>query len=238
MVDLPNDARLAAILASVGDHLIVDVAIEPPGTFAVAPIRTGARRRPGWKRVAIAAAVVAVVLASSLALPPVRTAVARWLGIGSTEVRFGGPGDRDLAGLPTLVTGARPLQPAEAESVLAAPLPDTSGTPLGPAQQLAQPPEGGVVMLWSQGATTLWVHRSQASAEIYLKKLATADNRAVFVDDLGDGALLVAGEHMLVTPSRRLAARTVLLWTTGSMEYRLESDLEPDDMVAVGRAID
>lgn len=237
MVELPDDERLAAILASVGDHLIVDDTLDTAGVPAIArPHANG--WWPRWRRLAVAAAVVAIVVASALAAPPVRRAVARLLGIGSTDVRFGSATDGEPEGLPTLVAGARPLEHAEAESLLGQSLPDTSGTSLGRPQRLAGPPEGGVIMLWSQGTTTLWIHHSDTPAQVYLKKLVSAGNSVVSVDNLGDGALLVTGQHVLVTPSRRLAARTVLLWTSGTTEYRLESDLKPRDLEAIGRAIE
>jgi hypothetical protein len=42
---------------------------------------------------------------------------------------------------------------------------------------------------------------------------------------------------VLVTPHRTIADRTVLLWTVGDTEYRLESDLPLDAMVAIAHEI-
>jgi hypothetical protein len=49
---------------------------------------------------------------------------------------------------------------------------------------------------------------------------------------------MVTGEHVLETPYRRVKAGTVLLWTEGAAEYRLESDLDETTMLDIAHALD
>lgn len=227
-----TDARLEAILRSVGDHL--DVGDEAP----VARVRSIARRPGRHRHLVGAAAALLVVVAVGLALAPVRRTVATWLSIGDTEITMQvADHTSDPSGLPTLVDGAEryPLEEA-APSIV--PGDAVRGTPLGPPDGIAVPAEGGVLLLWSQGSTTLWIRRPDVDAGTLFRKLVDVGDDVGRVDRLGDGALAVRGVHVLVTPSRRVAANTVLLWTERAREYRLESDLPLDEMITVARAID
>ncbi len=58
------------------------------------------------------------------------------------------------------------------------------------------------------------------------------------IDGLGDAALIVTGGHVLETPYRRVKAGTVLLWTDGATEYRLESDLDEATMLDIAHDLD
>ena len=57
------------------------------------------------------------------------------------------------------------------------------------------------------------------------------------VEGVGDAALYVEGTHILETPGRKLAARSVLLWVQDGVEYRLESDLSRDEMIDVAKSV-
>ena len=92
-------------------------------------------------------------------------------------------------------------------------------------------------MVWGDGASTLWVHRADVPAPVLVKQLIAADQQAQVVAGIGDGALSITGDHVLVTPHRTIAAGTVLLWTDGPTELRLESDLPLDTMIAAARQI-
>lgn len=225
-----DDGHLDAVLASIGEHLVV----EADGTPQQQPSRA-ARRRV----LAVAAAVLAAAAIGVVAVAPVREAVADWLGIGTTRVERSAEPPSG-AGLPPMVSGLQDLTRAEAEGALGAlgrRLPDTDGTALGPPDRFGRPPEGGVMLIWDEGDTTLWIHPTSLRAETLYRKLVGATTDIRPVDGLGDGALLIGGDHILVTPHRRLAATTVLLWTDSGVEYRLESNLAPDTMIATARAI-
>jgi hypothetical protein len=100
------------------------------------------------------------------------------------------------------------------------------------------PPEGGVILEWTEGATTLWIRAPDFEPAMFVKKLVDAGEPAESISGVGDEALIVEGSHILETPHRRLAAGTVLLWVDGDQEYRLESDLDRDAMVAVARSVE
>jgi len=58
----------------------------------------------------------------------------------------------------------------------------------------------------------------------------------LLVSDLGDYAVLIAGDHVLDTPSRRVAAGTVLWWLADGQQWRLESQLDPATMLTMAHA--
>jgi len=262
----PSDDRLTAILASVADHLVVSAtadplttgvsppngsAADPDATTSTVPSAEGRGRRPGAprrrarraRRLLVAAVIVAAVGVVGSAVAPVREAVAGWLGIGSTEIVRVPPGEGedvgegDPSGLPHLGDDLVPVDQASAERRLQDPLPDTSETGLGPAEVLALPPEGGVIMAWDDGATTLWVRGDERPAGEIVSKLLTFDDRLERIDGLGEDAAIVEGAHVLGTPQRRLAAGTVLVWIDDGFEYRLESDLGRERMLAIAGEI-
>lgn len=220
-----DDQTLDRLLASVGRHLDVDAA----GADTSIP-----RRHRRLLTVAAAAIVAAILV---VAIAPARRTVAGWLGIGSTEVVYVPGPPLTTAPLPSITSGLTAIDRAEAEQRLGRPLPDTAGTALGAPQAIAAMPEGGVVLEWADGATTLWVHRGDAPPQVLVKKLVGNEQEARFVDDLGDGALAISGEHFLVTPHRTIAAGNVVLWTDGPTELRLESELPVDAMIAIARQV-
>jgi hypothetical protein len=185
----------------------------------------------------VAAAVIIVVATVVGVVAPVREAVASWFGIGSTGVERVDEGDGrgDPGDLPFLSTYLAPIDRATAEQELGAQLPVPER--LGPPPVLGTPPEGGVVMAWADGATTLWVQRNRQRPAEMVSKLLTVDDRFERIDDLGEDAAVVEGAHVLETPLRRLAAGTVLIWLDDGFEYRLESDLGVDEMTAIAHEI-
>lgn len=230
MVELTDD-RLTLVLRSVGEHL--DIGVD--GTAPVAGARPFERAHRWHRPILRVAAVVLAIVALALALAPVRRSVAGWLSIGRTEITMRVDEDAaDLANLPELQDGSRTISEREASMLV-----DTaavSSTALGPPPRWAVPLEGGMLAVWPDGATTLWVQTPDFEPD--LRKVLDVNENARLVDDLGDAALTVTGEHELFTPSRRLAAGTVLLWTDGRRHYRLESDLPLDEMISIARAID
>ncbi|MEO5901383.1 MAG: hypothetical protein ABIR68_14825 [Ilumatobacteraceae bacterium] len=221
-----DEETLSRVLASVGRHLETD------GSIVLERDAHATRPRRHTRLLLVAAAAIIVILVG-LAIAPVRRAVADWLGIGSTSLVRVPTTGTPTSSLAPITSGLSPIDAADAVVRLGRPLPDTTASVLGPPQLLAAMPEGGVLMVWADGASTLWVHESQVPVEILVKKLIGADQSARFVPGIGDGALAITGAHVLVTPHRTVAARTVLLWTEGSTELRLESDLPFDTMISI-----
>jgi hypothetical protein len=237
MADTWTDEQLALVLASVGEHLVL---IDEPAPEHGSPVPSSGAGSESWRRqgMAVAAAVVLVVaLAVGALVAPVREAVADWLGLGSTRIEQTPDGRSDPAGLPSLDATLVPVTPAAAAAELGQPLPEIDTTLLGAPNLVALAPEGGVIMGWDQGETTLWVRRLGDPADVWMHKLASLDVRIEQVDGLGDAALSVEGDHVLATPDRRLAADTVVLWIDVGLEYRLESDLDLETMLDIARAV-
>jgi hypothetical protein len=186
------------------------------------------------RRLAVAAVILIALLVVGLAVAPVRSAVADWLGIGSTHV-VKVPGGVDTSGLPLIQDRLRPVSRDEAEGVLRHPLPTVGA--LGDPQIVVPPPEGGVLMGWTEGNTTLWVHAIDIDPKLFLQKLVAVGENVEPVEGVGNAALYVEGTHILETPGRTLAARSVLLWVRDGVEYRLESDLSRDEMIDVAKSV-
>lgn len=228
-----TDQQLDAVLASVGRHLVV-----PTGSPAVLPLPTAASaRRPARPALLVAAAVALVVLVVGAAVAPVREAVADWLGIGSTSIeQVRGP-EADPRGLPPLAAEAIPISKAGARAELGRALPVVRDRRLGAPALRALPREGGVLMIWPRGKTTLWVHRDTGDGVVFVKKLFNLRAQVTPISGLGELAALIEGGHVLETPARRVAAGRVLIWVADGLEYRLESDLPRAEMLEVARSI-
>jgi hypothetical protein len=261
-----SDARLAAVLASVGDHLVVPAAAaaaaadadaapsadpgrngsalravpaepaedRPPSEVEAHPRGglVGARRtQQRWRRVLVAAAIAIAVALTALVAAPAGEAVADWFGLRATGIELVDQGEGDPDGLPYLAEGLDPVDRTTAEARLGAPLPELD---LGPAEVLAPPPEGGVLMAWDDDATTLWVRRA---GDQWFGKLLTVEDTGTELDGLGDAAISIEGRHVLETPLRRLAADNVVIWIDGDFELRLESDAPIDDLVAIAHTV-
>jgi hypothetical protein len=232
MADPWSDDRLDLVLASVGEHLVLPA---PPET-SVSP---GARhRRPVRALVAVAAAVV--LLAAATMLNPVQDAIADvldWLDIGSTRVERTEPARADPAGLQPITAGLPAASRTEAERALGGPLPPTARLGLGAPDEIALPPEGGALLAWKRDATSLWVRPTDDPPEIMIQKLLDEFDTVERVTRLGDLAVYVGGDHVLVTPHRRAAADSVVLWVDDGFEYRLESEAGRSEMLAMSRAL-
>jgi hypothetical protein len=223
-----DDERLHSVLASVGDHLRVDGARRPSGW------PTSVSQRP---RLVLMAATIAVVMIISVVIPPVRRTVADWLGIGGTEVVVDPSSASTASSLPSIVAGVEPVSRDVAEQLIGRSLPDFDDTVLGAPSGLARMPEGGVLVIWSD-TSTLWVRVAGDELRGQMRKLITTLDQAVEIDALGEEALAIAGSHVLVTPHRRLAASTVVLWRSDGLELRLEGDRGVDALVALAREIE
>ena len=228
-----TDQQLEAVLASVGRHLVV-----PTGSATVALRQPGGTtRRPARSRLLVAAAVAVLVLVAGAVVTPVREAVADWLGIGSTSIeQVRGP-QGDPRGLPPLAAEALPISAAAARAELGRAVPVVHDPRLGAPTLRALPREGGVLMVWPRGKTTLWVHRDTGDGVVFVKKLYNLQGQVTPIRGLGELAALIDGQHVLETPARRVAGGRVLIWVADGVEYRLESGLSRAAMLEVARSV-
>jgi hypothetical protein len=216
-----DDNRLELVLSDLADHLEVDAPTAHPER----------RQRPRLVWAAGAAALIAVAI---VAIAPAREAVARWLGIGGTEVRIDPSASIPLDSL-TIDEGLPRIEQAEAEALVGSL--DWLGTSeLGSPAEYAAMPEGGLLVAWADG-TTLWIHDFDVDAGLLIKKLSGDSTSMRFVEDLGDAALAITGDHVLLTPNRAIAATTVVLWQIDDREYRLEADRDTDALIAIARQL-
>jgi hypothetical protein len=216
-----DDERLAAVLASVGAHLVVD------DVDAALP----ATRRSPWRPLLVAAALVAMVAGAVLAIAPARRAVGEWFGVGRIHVEL----DRaaEPAGLPAFTDAAERIDPTAADRALGRPMPTVTGTSLGAPRDWSTVPEGGVLVGWPDGDTTLWVVVVEGDAGDMLKKVGSRDNVITELPDLGDGGLALSGEHVLQTPHRRVGATSVVVWTRGDLMMRLDGTRPTAELIAI-----
>ena len=221
---LLDDARLERVLASIGEDLEVTAAPRPTGVWETPRLR-------------LVAALLILVIAASLVITPVRRTVADWLGIGNTDVEVDPSAAGAAGSLPSVAVGLDPVTDDEAETLVGEPLPLLDATDLGSPSGLARMPEGGVLVVWPD-ATTLWIRHADGEPGQWMQKVLSTVDQAVRVDDLGDEALAITGDHVLLTPHRRLSAGNVVLWLSGDLELRLEGDRPIPELIALARAID
>jgi hypothetical protein len=224
-----SDERLAAVLASVGAHLVTDAGAA--GGAGARDDLVAAR----WRRTLLAAAVALAVIAGAVvAIAPARRAVGGWLRIGRVEVEIAPA--VDTAALPALTDGATRIAPGDADALLGTAMPPVGVSTLGPPTDWWTLPEGGVVVGWGDGETSLWVLPTAGDDE-YLKKVASTGEVVAEVPTLGDGGIVVRGPHLFQSPQRRVAADTVVLWTAGDLLFRLEGNAEPEQLLAVAEQL-
>lgn len=215
-----REDRVLLVLADLRDHLDVEESAAPRGP------------RIGHPLMLVAAAVV-VLLAASLVVRPVRDAVAEWLGVGSTRVHI----DPER----------RPTGPALDESLGTEPgqSPDdtivptwVAGGPLGAPERAVEPPEGGVVLLWDDGTTALWIRPATSDSTVMFDKIVGIGSSVRRLDDLGDDAIVIDDDHILETPERVTTAGTTVVWIVDEFEMRLESDRPSEQLIEIARALE
>jgi hypothetical protein len=257
-LDYPEPAGLAT---RVGRNLRAGTE-RPRSTrwgFLAWPRRAPSLRRPAWKPIAVAAALVVALFAGSLvAFPAVRQTVADWLGvrgIGITVVPT-------LSPLPTsyrsLVLG-RPAGLEEARSAVAWPV-------LVPADPLLGPPDevyldlarrdGAVSLVW--GSRPGLPTASTTGAGLLLTEFRGTISERLFQKFVGPGTTVervhvdgkigywISGaphQVLVLDPSGepifdtiRLAGN-VLMWEDGELTLRLESELGKDDALRVAATV-
>lgn len=183
------------------------------------------------RRLVVAAAAASFALLAVLAISPMRAAVADWFGIGATEIIVDPTAD-----LPELSAATAELFGGVVVASPLSPLPQLGS----PAAVLDTEPAGSRVYLWaaSNGRPAL----SDTGVGVILSvrtisgplatKRMTAEVGAAPVDFVSSGnavtGIWIDGDHAF-TPggsTEPLLAGRVLLWTLGTVQYRLEANLD------------
>jgi len=178
------------------------------------------RRRPRRRALALALAAIAVAIGIAFAVPPARSAILDFFGLGAVKVErvstLPAAEERPLgAGL------GRAVSYAEAEGILGGPvvLPDVSGRP-----QLYER-NGVISAVLATPEPVLVSALRPLGGEYLLKKLAGISTTVedVAIDDERRGLWIAGEEHVvywLDAPPR--LAGNVLVWEDGGVTYRVE----------------
>lgn len=241
--DQLDDSQMGALIAALGP------AVEPIGIDLATGIRTAldSRTPVPWRErrrnsLAVAAALVLLAGVLVFAIAPARTAVANWLGIGSTSVVIV---DELPPAEPVAPPTAAPtdegrdsssIRHAAAEQLdLAVELPDPDlvGAPGG--WEIRDTGEGNeLVVAWERITLTA----RAPSPETPLKKLVTAGD-AVSTAVLGDGtpALWIEGFHIRAAGDVLESVGNTLLWETNGIEYRIFGELAQSEAIEIAASL-
>lgn len=200
------------------------------------------RRRFGLRVIALAAAVAAVAVGIAMAVPPARSAILRFFHIGAASIER-------VETLPParerpLAAGLGPplaRRPAELRAHLTINLPQLDGP--APTRYYAQPGLIATLVRYRDAAVLLTEMRDEQVA--LSKKFATQATRVEPVE-LGLGGIWIeGGKHVLMWQfgprnTRELRTRlagNVLVWYDGMRTFRLEGELDKDQMLELARKI-
>jgi len=202
------DLELA--LRQLGSEL--DWPAQPSLAPAVAARLREPRRRRIGRPLALAFAVLVAALAVALAVPPARSAILDFFGIGGVEIRRVEtlpplPAERAAPGVRVTLAEARNM--VDFDLVV---------------------PEGYQRVYWTPGIVTfVWRDRllmELAGDELLLKKVVAQDTDLDFTDVHGHtGVWLEGAPHGLFIPGgERRLANNVLIWLRDGVTFRLEGD--------------
>jgi hypothetical protein len=229
MADRIDPDRLELVLASVGQHLVVEALDE-------AEVFDDDRPAVWRRRLLVAAAVLLAVTAAVASIAPARRVVSGWLRAGNIDVEV----DPDLTvgrDLPAFVDDVAQLDDAQLAARLGQQVPDLSESLLGPPLAWWSPPERGILATWTRDSTSLWIVETVETSPASLDKWLREPDTATSVADLGDGGYVVEGAHIFQTPFRTVAANSVVDWTDGELTFRLDSTMATDELLEVARSI-
>jgi hypothetical protein len=204
-----------------------------------------ARRFPA-RRLALALAVLAAAVGAVLAVPPARTAILDWLGIGGVEIRRVAelpavPPDgrlvlgqrvtlenaRRLAGHPVLVPDEEGFERPNAVYV------DTTapGSPVA----LVYGPLGRPRLLVLEFRAAPLIEKALLG-ETRVEQLAVDGARGLWIEGPRHEFFYRTGSGESMRDTQRLAGNT-LLWTRGTLTLRIEGDLSKEEAIEVAESM-
>lgn len=238
----PLERELRALASSV------DWADEPDVASLVAARLADERPRPARpRRLALAVAVALVALLAALAVPPARTAILDWLGIGGAritrvdELPSLSPtpgleilGDRATIGEARARAGFRVAAPPDDEP---------------PPDEVLLAPGVRVTYVWRDGdrvrllvtqfpgdATDPGLVKKFAASGTRLEELEVDGYRALWLEGGPHAVLFVAPDGGVRDDLGWLAGNTLLV-DAGGVTVRIEADIDREDAVELARAI-
>jgi hypothetical protein len=204
-----------------------------------------AHRAPFWRRRALLIAVAAalVALGAVLAVPPARSAILDFLGIGSAEIRLvdelpaveSGPLE---VGEPTTLDAARERVPGLLE-----PHGDEVGNP-DHVYALGSGRSAPMTFVWGDPERPRLL-LTQVRGRVHFEKLFMGGTDVVVTDVNGADAAWIEGDpHVIFVETvgggidlpGRLAGNT-LVWSRGPVTLRLEGDLPREDAERIARSV-
>ena len=201
--------------------------------------RLAAGARPGiaWRRpLVIALAALLVVVGAVMAVPPARSAILDWLGIGAVTVRYVDDLPRVEKTQDDLALGARvSLAEAREQSAFPIEVPTLEG--------LGQPDVyrgalGQVSFLYGSEAEPRLLITQIVGTGVLEKLLRTETDVELVQADGAEGAWLEGGEHVLFFPStgpesQRLVGNTLVLQRKDAVTVRIEADIPKQDALRI-----
>jgi hypothetical protein len=198
-----------------------------------------------WSRRALVVALAALVVAVAavMAVPPARSAILDWLGIGSAEIRI-------VDELPEVETVR--LEPGQRVSLARAhelepglldPHLDGLGKPDAVFVQDLQPGTP-VTYVWGELDRPRLL-LTQVRGRFHFEKLVHGgENGVVLTEVNGAQAAWIKGEHVLYYESGRTGgalpsrlAKSTLVWSRGPVTLRLEGDMTREEAERIARAV-
>jgi hypothetical protein len=202
-------------------------------------------RAPFWRRRALLVAVAAVLVAigAVMAVPPARSAILDFFGIGSAEIRLvdelpaveSGPLD---VGEPTTLDAARDRVPGLLE-----PHGDDVEKP-DHVYTVGSGPSTPVTFVWGDSERPRLL-LTQVRGRVHFEKLFMGGTGVVLTDVNGADAAWIEGDPHVVfvetdgggidLPGR--LARNTLVWSRGPVTLRLEGELSRADAERIARTV-
>jgi hypothetical protein len=197
-------------------------------------VPSGPQRRTSRRRLAL---VALAVLAALVATPPVRAAVADWLGFFGVRVEPGDP--RGAAPEPPALRGG----PEVARAAASVPFPVLIPSELGRPRGVEVAPDGRTVsMSWRLDGRVVRLDQFDGTLDFAVAKSSATLRYAAVA---GADALWFREPHEVVllepdgsrrTETARLAGHT-LIWPQGTTTLRLEGDLSLDEAVHIAESV-
>jgi len=207
----------------------------PPTPDLAGGVRERLGRRRRWRPALVVLAVAAVAVGIAFAVPPARSAILRFLHLGTaTIVRVETlPPAQER---PVAAGLGPPRTRAAAEELAQVRMRLPHG--VAPSEYYAQP--GLIATLLRVRGTPVLVAEMRGDQMIVVKKFLSSGTHVEQVDIGEWGALLQGGPHVLMWQFGRVETRlagNVLLWLSSGTTYRLEGALDKRQMLDLAHQI-